>query len=139
MPPLPLFQYVIAVFPSFIFPDDRCTAYRVLRFGGVRKAPLNVCTIYGRNYAGLVVIGRTHVKTMDIYSSICVVESHWSVERAEGLCIGYVRRFHERSEFERVGWLTRLWVEELIYFDAWVNVTATDPLLGILRCPQAAV
>ena len=37
------------------------------------------------------------------------------------LCIGYVSHFYEKPELETAGWLKRMPLEELVYFDPWQN------------------
>jgi 5,6-dimethylbenzimidazole synthase len=150
-----------------MFPADKQDTYRALKLEGIREAPLGICITCDRARSGPVVIGRTHMKTMDLYSSVCAVQNLWLAARAEGLgvgwvsifdpaalraalgipeaiepiaylCVGYVSRFHARPELESAGWLPRLPVEELVYFDAWGQSDAADPLVGALQREQAA-
>ena len=102
--------------------------------------------------------GRTHIKTMDLYSSVCAVQNLWLAARAEGLgvgwvsifnqaalqtalgipkgitpiaylCVGYVGHFYAKPELETAGWLPRLPIEELVYFDKWVHSDEQQPLI----------
>jgi 5,6-dimethylbenzimidazole synthase len=120
-----------------------------------------------RERTGPVVIRRTHMKTMDLYSSVCAVQNLWLAARAEGvgvgwvsifnpsalqqalgiperitpiayLCVGYVSRFHAKPELETAGWLPRLPIEELVYFDQWGNSDNEQLLNEHLRRDQAA-
>jgi 5,6-dimethylbenzimidazole synthase len=113
-----------------------------------------------------VVVGRTHMKTMDLYSSVCAVQNLWLAARAEGLgvgwvsifhqaalqealgipkhitpiaylCVGYVSHFYTKPELETAGWLPRLPTEDLVYFDQWGQSDPTQPLLAHLRRDQA--
>ena len=117
------------------------------------KVGLEEEDVHGAEITGPVVVGRTHIKTMDLYSSVCAVQNLWLAARAEGLgvgwvsifnqpelqqalgmpaeivpiaylCIGYVSHFNDKPELEKAGWLPRLPVEELVYFEQW---GATDP------------
>ena len=131
-----------------LFEDDRQASYRRLKLEGIREAPVNLCVTCDRDRAGPVVIGRTHIRTMDLYSSVCAVQNLWLAARAEGLgvgwvsifdnatvqaalnipegivpvaylCLGYVSEFKGRPELESAGWRSRLPLEELIHFDRW--------------------
>ena len=104
---------------------------------------------------------------MDLYSSVCAVQNLWLAARAEGLgvgwvsifhqtelqqaldipkgitpiaylCVGHVSHFHERPELETAGWLPRLPIEELVYFDAWGQQDAQQPLVQHLMREQVA-
>lgn len=133
-----------------MFPEEQRDTYRSLKLEGIMEAPLNLCITCNRDSAGPTVIGRTHIKTMDLYSSVCAVQNLWLAARAEGLgvgwvsildqrklqevlqiprgilpiaylCIGYVDYFHKKPELETAGWLPRRALSELIYFDEWDN------------------
>lgn len=133
-----------------MFPKEQRDTYRSLKLEGIMEAPLNLCITCNRDSAGPTVIGRTHIKTMDLYSSVCAVQNLWLAARAEGLgvgwvsildqrklqevlqipqgilpiaylCIGYVDYFHKKPELETAGWLPRRALSELIYFDEWEN------------------
>jgi 5,6-dimethylbenzimidazole synthase len=116
-----------------------------------------------------VVVGRTHIKTMDLYSSVCAVQNLWLAARAEGLgvgwvsifnqrelqdalgiprgitpvaylCLGYVSHFYDKPELETAGWLPRLPIDKLVYFDQWAQgAGAGETLPDHLRRQQAAV
>lgn len=120
-----------------------------------------------RERTGPVVIGRTHMKTMDLYGSVCAVQNLWLAARAEGLgvgwvsifnqsalqqalgiperivpiaylCVGYVSHFHAKPELETAGWLPRLPIEDLVYFNQWGNSDSEHRLIEYLRRDQAA-
>ena len=136
-----------------MFPDDKRQVYSRLKLEGIVESPLNLCITCDRKRSGPVVIGRTHIPTMDLYSSVCAVQNLWLAARAEGLgvgwvsifdeaelqatlgippeivpiaylCIGYVSHFHDKPELEKAGWLPRLPAADLLYYDRW---GATDP------------
>jgi 5,6-dimethylbenzimidazole synthase len=108
------------------------------------------------------------MKTMDLYSSVCAVQNLWLAARAEGLgvgwvsifnqadlqqalgipknitpiaylCVGYVSHFHAKPELETAGWLPRLPMEDLVYFDQWGQRDESQPLMAHLQRDQAAV
>lgn len=132
------------------FEDKKSKLYRKLKLEGIIESPLNICVTCDRSRTGPVVIGRTAIKTMDLYSSVCAVQNLWLAARAEGLgvgwvsiikqqalqkalsipkqivpiaylCMGYVSHFYDKPELETTGWLDRMPLEDLIYFDQWEN------------------
>ena len=131
-----------------MFDDERSKVYRSLKLEGILESPINICITCDRSRTGPVVIGRTAVKSMDTYSSVCAVQNLWLAARAEGLgvgwvsiikqeelqkalaipkhiipiaylCVGYVSDFFKKPELESAGWLKRLPLEELVYFEQW--------------------
>ncbi|ENO84902.1 5,6-dimethylbenzimidazole synthase [Thauera linaloolentis] len=131
-----------------MFDEGRRTTYRNLKLEGILEAPLNLCVTCDRGRNGPVVLGRTHMPEMDIYSAVCAVQNLWLAARAEGLgvgwvsilhpqalrealgipdgivpiaylCIGYVSHFHDRPELESAGWLKRMPLAGLLHFDRW--------------------
>ena len=131
-----------------MFDEAKRSTYRNLKLEGILDAPLNLCITCDRSRHGPVVIGRTHIGAMDIYSAVCAVQNLWLAARAEGLgvgwvsilheqalraalgipaeiipiaylCVGYVRDFHARPELEAAGWLKCMPLPELLHFDGW--------------------
>lgn len=131
-----------------MFPDERREIYSQLKLQGILDAPVNLCITCDRSRSGPVVLGRTHMPSMDLYSSVCAVQNLWLAARAEGLgvgwvsifheaalqqalgipphivpiaylCIGHVSHFKDRPELEEAGWLPRLPVGDLIFHEQW--------------------
>jgi 5,6-dimethylbenzimidazole synthase len=131
-----------------MFPDEKREIYGKLKLQGILDAPVNLCITCDRSRSGPVVLGRTHMPTMDLYSSVCAVQNLWLAARAEGLgvgwvsifhekalqdalgiphhivpiaylCIGHVSHFNDRPELEKAGWLPRLPAADLLYFEQW--------------------
>ena len=131
-----------------MFEGDKRATYQKLKLEGIIESPIGICITCDRERTGPVVVGRTHMKTMDLYSSVCAVQNLWLAARAEGLgvgwvsilhppalrealsipqeiipiaylCVGYVRDFHARPELEAAGWLKRMPLPELLHFDGW--------------------
>jgi len=129
---------------------EKGETYRSLKLEGILESPINICITCDRSRTGPVVVGRTAIKTMDLYSSVCAVQNLWLAARAEGigvgwvsiikqkalqdalgmpakivpvayLCVGYVSHFYEKPELETAGWLDRESLDELLYFDQWGN------------------
>ena len=148
-----------------MFPQDKQATYRKLKLEGILESPVNICVTCDRSRTGPVVIGRTHQRIMDLYSSVCAVQNLWLAARAENLgvgwvsimkqqaihaalgiprhiipiaylCIGYVGHFYARPELETAGWLPRLPLSDLIFFDRWGQPRAADAEPLIARIQQ---
>ena len=133
---------------ALLFKEEQQDSYRRLKLEGILDAPLNVCVTCDRDRAGPVVLGRTHSKAMDLYSTVCAVQNLWLAARAEGigvgwvsifrasalreilqlppriipvayLCLGYVSHFNDRPDMETAGWRERLPLEQLVFLDRW--------------------
>lgn len=153
---------------AMLFPEDKRDFYRSLKLEGILEAPINLCVTCDRNRAGRVVIGRTHIPIMDLYSSVCAVQNLWLAARAEGLgvgwvsileqeplrktlaiprgvvpvaylCLGHVQGFHHMPELEAAGWRPRLPLADLIHFDRWEGKDEDTPLLARVRDDQRAI
>ena len=79
------------------------------------------------------------MKTMDLYSSVCAVQNLWLAARAEGLGVGWVSHFYAKPEVETAGWLPRMPIEDLVYFDQWGEHDKTQPLVEQLMLDQRRV
>lgn len=131
-----------------MFDPVRRAAYQGFKLEGIREAPINICVTCDRQRTGPVVIGRTHVETMDLYSCVCAVQNLWLAARSENigvgwvsilheqrlkeildipskivpvayLCLGYTDFFFNKPELETAGWQPRLPLEELVFTDRW--------------------
>ena len=148
-----------------MFDADKRATYRNLKLEGILESPVNICVTCDRSRNGPVVIGRTHIGAMDVYSAVCAVQNLWLAARAENLgvgwvsilhpaalraalgipqeiipiaylCIGYVRDFHARPELEAAGWLKRMALPELLHFDGWQGA-ADEAGEGLLDAVRA--
>ena len=153
---------------ALMFEDGpKRTLYKSLKLEGILDAPLNLCITCDRNRAGPVVLGRTHIPEMDVYSTVCAVQNLWLAARAEGLgvgwvsildeaglkdllglpehvvpvaylCIGHVSHFLNGPELEAKGWRGRLPIETLVSQDGWQGGPALSPSFAqALRNAQA--
>ena len=131
-----------------LFQNERLSLYSALKLEGIVEAPINICITCDRERGGPVVLGRTHNRDTDIYSTVCAVQNLWLAARAEGigvgwvsifndsdlrgvlglpghvvpvayLCVGYVKELHQAPELETRGWRKRLEVEPLIFSNSW--------------------
>lgn len=152
-----------------MFEGKKREVYSSLKLEGILESPINLCITCDRERTGPVVVGRTHIRTMDLYSSVCAVQNLWLAARAEGLgvgwvsifnqgdlqdaldiprgitpvaylCLGYVSHFYQKPELESAGWLPRLPIDQLVYFDQWARKPNVDEtLIDQLRRQQAAI
>ncbi|MEC8429144.1 MAG: 5,6-dimethylbenzimidazole synthase, partial [Pseudomonadota bacterium] len=129
-----------------MFEGERRELYSSLKLQGILEAPINLCITCDRDRVKGPVLGRTHIKTMDLFSTVCAVQNLWLAARAEGLgvgwvsiveqsdlrealgipekivpiaylCLGHVSHFNDQPELQQKGWRSRLPLEELVYFD----------------------
>lgn len=143
-----------------LFSESRKDLYSRLKLEGITDAPLNLCITCDRERTGQTVLGRTHMKEMDLYSTVCAVQNLWLAARAEGigvgwvsilhqhelkealgiperivpiayLCLGYVSEFLDRPELEKAGWLSRLPLEDLVFHETWGKLgDSDDPIIA---------
>ena len=131
-----------------MFEGEKRETYRNLKLEGILDSPVNICVICDRDRAGPVVLGRTHIPEMDVYSTVCAVQNLWLAARAEGLgmgwvsildqdrlkavldipenvvpvaylCLGHVSHFKDQPELQKAGWRKRLALSQLVSFDGY--------------------
>ena len=141
-----------------MFDDKKRESYKSLKLQGILDAPIGICVTCDRARNGPVVIGRTHLREMDLYSAVCAVQNLWLAARAEGvgvgwvsivrrddlraaldipenieliayLCVGYVSHFAEKPELESAGWLPRMALRDIVWFDRWRQRVGEESLL----------
>ena len=56
-----------------MFDETKRESYKSLKLQGILDAPLGICVTCDRARNGPVVIGRTHLREMDLYSAVCAV------------------------------------------------------------------
>lgn len=139
-----------------LFKDERQALYASLKLEGILKAPVNLCITCDRTRGGKDVLGRTHNRQMDIYSTVCAVQNLWLAARAEGigvgwvsiyhdqdirqilgipdhveivayLCLGYVDELFDVPELEKKGWRKRIPLENLIFEEGWRDTSSGLP------------
>ena len=141
-----------------MFEEKKRESYKSLKLQGILDAPIGICVTCDRARNGPVVIGRTHLSEMDLYSAVCAVQNLWLAARAEGLgvgwvsimrredlraalhipesialiaylCVGYVSHFPEKPELESAGWLPRMALRDIVWFDRWRRRDGEEGLL----------
>ncbi|WP_323770292.1 5,6-dimethylbenzimidazole synthase [Antarctobacter sp.] len=131
-----------------MFQGEKRAQYAALKLQGILKAPLNIAVTCDRARGGKVVLGRTHNRDMDLYSTVCAVQNLWLAARAEGLgvgwvsifrqedlrgllglpetvevvaylCVGHIEEAFDQPELQARGWRRRLSLDGLIMEDHW--------------------
>lgn len=130
------------------FDGESRALYQSLKLEGLLTAPVHICITCDRDRAGPVVLGRTHMSDMDLYSTVCAVQNLWLAARAENigvgwvsifhedevkklldippdihiiayLTVGHVSTFHQQPDLARKGWRKRLNLNDLVMHDRW--------------------
>lgn len=133
---------------SQLLNGSKRSRYLSLKLEGIMDAPVNICVTYDPTRFGPFVIGRTSISETGVYSVCCAIQNIWLAARAEGigvgwvsileigdlrevlkipehivpvayLCMGFVTHFEDKPDLERAGWLPRLQLGDVIYFEKW--------------------
>lgn len=112
------------------------------------ESPVNLCVTCDPTRNGPHVLGRYSVSETDVYSTCCAIQNLWLAARVEGigvgwvsildytvlrrlldipphvipvayLCMGYVDEFLPQPQLERVGWLPRAPLDDVISYERW--------------------
>ena len=135
--------------------EPRKSKYLSFKLEGILDAPVNLCVTYDPSKFGPFVIGRTSIPDTGIYSVCCAVQNLWLAARTEGigvgwvsilsndvlknvlnlpnhvtpiayLCLGYVEKFAEKPDLEEAGWLPRLNLKDVVYYEKWEQKQNSD-------------
>jgi 5,6-dimethylbenzimidazole synthase len=122
--------------------------YMSLKLEGIMESALNICVTYDHTRFGPFVLGRTSVPETGVYSVCCAIQNLWLAARAEGigvgwvsiisnqdlqrilfipehirpiayLCLGYAYEFADKPDLEKAGWLPRLELDKVVYYERW--------------------
>ena len=133
---------------SRLVDEPKRSKYLSLKLEGILDSPVNVCVTYDPSKFGPFVIGKSSIPETGIYSVCCAVQNLWLAARTEGLglgwvsilsnqilkdvldlpehvvpvaylCLGYVEEFASKPDLETAGWLPRLELEDVIYYEKW--------------------
>jgi 5,6-dimethylbenzimidazole synthase len=128
--------------------NERQEKYLKLKLEGIMESALNICVTYDPTRFGPFVLGRTSIEDTGVYSVCCAIQNLWLAARAEGvgvgwvsilsnedlesilhipshvkpvayLCLGYVEEFAPKPDLERAGWLPRMDLSEVVYYEKW--------------------
>lgn len=127
---------------------ERQDKYVKLKLEGILESDINICVTYDPERFGPFVLGRTSIPETGEYSVCCAIQNLWLAARAEGigvgwvsilaiddlryileipkhvkpiayLCLGYVNKFEDKPDLERVGWLKRTILSKVIHYEDW--------------------
>lgn len=133
----------------------RRSEYTSLKLEGILESSVNVCVTYDPSRFGPFVIGRSSIPETGVYSVCCAIQNLWLAARAEGvgvgwvsilsndvlrdtlglpeqvmpvayLCMGYVEEFAKKPDLEEAGWLPRLDLKDVIYYEKWGGAGGPD-------------
>lgn len=140
--------------------ESRKDEYIKLKLEGIIESSINICVTYDPTRFGPFVLGRTSIPETGIYSVCCAIQNLWLAARTEGLglgwvsivnnqelkkilaipeyvnpvaylCLGYVNEFPEKPDLESSGWLKRMSLNEVTYFEKWNKKINTENWSGI--------
>ncbi|MDE1763584.1 MAG: 5,6-dimethylbenzimidazole synthase [Thaumarchaeota archaeon] len=135
---------------SNLIEDPKRSKYLSLRLEGILDSALNLCVTYDPSKFGPFVIGRSSMPETGLYSVCCAIQNLWLAARTEGigvgwvsilsndelkkilgipehvvpvayLCLGHVTSFAEKPDLESAGWLNRLPLKDVVYYERWDN------------------
>jgi 5,6-dimethylbenzimidazole synthase len=133
---------------SQLIEEPKRSKYLSFKLEGISESPVNLCVTYDPTKFGPFVIGRSSIPEAGLYSVCCAIQNLWLSARTEGvglgwvsilsnetlkevlelpehvipvayLCLGYVDDFAEKPDLETAGWLPRLELKDVVYFEKW--------------------
>ncbi|MDH3341538.1 MAG: 5,6-dimethylbenzimidazole synthase [Nitrosopumilus sp.] len=133
---------------SQLIDEPKRSKYLAFKLEGISESPVNLCVTYDPTKFGPFVIGRSSIPEAGLYSVCCAIQNLWLSARTEGiglgwvsilsneilkevlelpeqvipvayLCLGYVDDFAEKPDLETAGWLPRLELKDVVYFEKW--------------------
>src|SRR6476660_1138665 len=139
---------------------DRQDKYTKLKLEGILESDINICITYDPERFGPFILGRTSIPETGEYSVCCAIQNLWLAARAEGigvgwvsilsnddlkkileipdhvvpiayLCLGHVSKFEEKPDLETAGWLPRLDLKDVVFYEKWNGLD--DPTWNQIR------
>ena len=133
---------------SQLVEEPKKEKYLSFKLEGILESPVNLCVTYDPTKFGPFVIGRSSIPEAGLYSVCCAIQNLWLSARTEGiglgwvsilsndilketlelpkhvipvayLCLGYVDEFAEKPDLQTAGWLPRLDLKDVVYFEKW--------------------
>ena len=133
---------------SKLVEEPKKSKYLSFKLEGILESPINLCVTYDPTKFGPFVIGRSSIPEAGLYSVCCAIQNLWLSARTEGLglgwvsilsndilkevlslpdhvvpvaylCLGYVDEFAEKPDLETAGWLSRLDLKDVVFFEKW--------------------
>ena len=133
---------------SQLVEEPKRSKYLSFKLEGILESPVNLCVTYDPTKFGPFVIGRSSIPEAGLYSVCCAIQNLWLSARTEGiglgwvsilsndtlkevleipehvvpvayLCLGYVDDFAEKPDLQTAGWLPKLELKDVVYFEKW--------------------
>lgn len=133
---------------SKLVEEPKRSKYLSFKLEGILESPVNLCVTYDPTKFGPFIIGRSSIPEAGLYSVCCAIQNLWLSARTEGiglgwvsilsnetlketlalpehvvpvayLCLGYIDEFAEKPDLETAGWLPRLKLKDVVYFEKW--------------------
>ena len=133
---------------SELVEEPKRSKYLSFKLEGILESAVNLCVTYDPTKFGPFVIGRSSIPEAGLYSVCCAIQNLWLSARTEGvglgwvsilsndtlkkvldipehvvpvayLCLGYVDEFAEKPDLQTAGWLPRLQLKDVVYFEKW--------------------
>jgi len=133
---------------SELVEEPKRSKYLSFKLEGILESAVNLCVTYDPSKFGPFVIGRSSIPEAGLYSVCCAIQNLWLSARTEGiglgwvsilsndtlkevldipghvvpvayLCLGYVDDFAKKPDLETAGWLPRLELKDVVYFEKW--------------------
>jgi 5,6-dimethylbenzimidazole synthase len=140
---------------SKLVEEPKRSKYLSFKLEGILESPINLCVTYDPSKFGPFVIGRSSIPEAGLYSVCCAIQNLWLAARTEGvglgwvsilsndtlkevlelpehvvpiayLCLGYVDEFAQKPDLETAGWLPRLDLKDVVYFEKWQDTKNVD-------------
>lgn len=140
---------------SKLVEEPKRSKYLSFKLEGILESPVNLCVTYDPSKFGPFVIGRSSIPEAGLYSVCCAIQNLWLAARTEGvglgwvsilsndtlkevlelpdhvvpiayLCLGYVDEFAQKPDLETAGWLPRLDLKDVVYFEKWQDTMNVD-------------
>jgi len=133
---------------SELVEEPKKSKYLSFKLEGILESAVNLCVTYDPSKFGPFVIGRSSIPEAGLYSVCCAIQNLWLSARTEGvglgwvsilsndtlkevldipehvipvayLCLGYVDDFAKKPDLQTAGWLPRLELKDVVYFEKW--------------------
>ena len=140
---------------SELVEEPKRSKYLSFKLEGILDSPVNLCVTYDPSKFGPFVIGRSSIPEAGLYSVCCAIQNLWLSARTEGiglgwvsilsndtlkkvldipkhvvpvayLCLGHVDDFAKKPDLETAGWLPRLELKDVVYFEKWNDKENND-------------
>ncbi len=140
---------------SQLVDEPKRSQYLSFKLEGILDSPVNICVTYDPTRFGPFIIGKSSIPETGIYSVCCAVQNLWLAARTEGLglgwvsilsnevlkeilelpdhvvpvaylCLGYVEQFSLKPDLETAGWLPRLDLKDVVYYEKWEEKQNSD-------------